>query len=218
MTDSVSMRTQDGRTNKKISAESPLILASASARRKDLLARFGIPTRVLPVAIDEAPKPGEKGSACAQRLATAKFQTALSIHPLEPSAYVLAADTVVSLNEGICDKPRSDDDARQILKALSGQVHEVITATCVGDALDPRAGTLLMTTTTVEFFELSVSTIDAYIRTGEGRDKAGAYAIQGRGAYLVKRIQGSYENVVGLPVVDVIRHLVSVGVLDEPFC
>lgn len=202
----------------RITPQSPLVLASGSPRRRELLARFGVPLRAVSVDVDESLRPGEGGVACARRLASDKLARALGGgFGVEEGTYVLAADTVVSLGDEICDKPASDEDARRALRKLSGKTHDVSTAFTVGVGGDPAATFLDVVTTRVVFYPLSESTIEAYVRSGEGRDKAGAYGIQGRGAYLVKHIEGSYENVMGLPVVEVLRCLVARGAIDEPF-
>ena len=169
------------------------------------------------VDADESLVPGESGPACAGRLAALKMRRALAaIDTIGHGDWVLAADTVVSLEGAICDKPANDEEARIALRRLSGRIHDVTTAFAVGVGGRTDATSIQFSTTRVAFYPLAETTIEAYVRTGEGRDKAGAYGIQGRGAWLVKGIEGSYENVMGLPVVEVLRHLVAAGAIDEP--
>jgi septum formation protein len=183
-----------------------LILASASPRRHELLLAAGLPHIVRPSAIPEEPLPAESPAAFVQRMAHEK---ALAV-PHAPADIVLAADTVVSLGAGpnpeILGKPRDDQDARRMLRLLSGRNHFVYTGICL------LAGHRLiqdLATTTVSFAPLTDQEIEEYTRSGETRDKAGAYAIQGWASRFVTQIQGSYHNVVGLPVSLVYAHLKS---------
>jgi septum formation protein len=183
-----------------------LILASASPRRHELLLAAGLPHIVRPSAIPEVPRAAESPTAFVQRIAQEK---ALAV-PHDPTDIVLAADTVVSFgptpNHEIFGKPRDDDDARRILRLLSGRDHFVYTGICL------LAGTRIvndLASTTVSFATLTDQEIEEYTRSGETRDKAGAYAIQGRASRFVTQIQGSYHNVVGLPVSLVYSHLKS---------
>ncbi len=178
-----------------------LVLASRSPRRSELLRRAGIPFVVrVPEEMDESPRPHEKPEHYVRRLAEAK---ARALQPAD-GEIVLGADTTVCIGGQILGKPEDDADARRMLAHLSGRRHEVITGICL------RFPTRLVTdwaSTQVWFTELSAADIDEYVASGEPRDKAGAYAIQGLASKFVERIDGGYSNVVGLPVSLVWRHL-----------
>lgn len=178
-----------------------LILASASPRRLSLLARVGMIADVRPVHIDEAPLPGEEPGACAVRLAESKARA--SWDPADPRP-TLAADTVVSVEGKLLGKPADPDEARSMLRELSGRWHEVVT----GIALMTAHDTVLTAcaTTRVAFAPLSSEEIDRYATSGEPDDKAGGYAIQGAASWFVREIDGSPTNVVGLPI-EIVRSL-----------
>ncbi len=171
-----------------------LILASASPRRRDLLAQVDIhPDAILAADIDETALPDETPQHLAERLAMLKARAIAERHP---EALVLGADTVVACGRRLLGKPADEAAARRHLNLLSGRRHRVIGGLCLivpgGRALIRRV------TTTVRFKRLHASEIDAYLNSGEWRGKAGAYAIQGRAAAFVRAINGSYTNVVGL--------------------
>jgi septum formation protein len=167
-----------------------LILASASPRRAELLRAAGITFEVIVADVDETPRADEQAAGYVQRLAVEK---ARAVMPRAAGRPVLAADTVVVVDGAILGKPRDDDDARRMLRLLSGRMHTVLTGVALGE--DVRVAS-----TVVEFVPLSTSEIDWYVASGEPGDKAGAYAIQGLASRFVARIDGSYSNVVGLPV------------------
>jgi len=175
-----------------------LILASASPRRRELLAQQGIVFEVIPSNIPEVPQAGEGPASFARRVAAEK---AFDIARQHPEAFVLGADTVVIASDEIFGKPTDRADAQRMLKRLSGTTHRVVTAVAL---IDPR-GMLeeLAVETAVEFRDLSAVDIDAYLDTGEPFDKAGAYAIQGGAAQFVTHVSGSYSNVIGLPIDEV---------------
>jgi septum formation protein len=175
-----------------------LVLASASPRRLDLLRQIGItPTRIVPADIDESPLDGELPLAHAERLAHAK---AVRVAKDYASALVLAADTVVACGRRICPKAEDEKTARACLELLSGRRHRVITAVALikGDTL--RQKTVM---TMVRFKRLTSAETDAYIASGEWEGKAGGYAIQGLASAFIPAINGSYSNVVGLPLMEV---------------
>ena len=184
-----------------------LLLASASPRRRDLLADAGYEFDVLPVAVDESLEPGELPSNYVRRLASAKSARAVELlgqrpGPNDGGLAVIGADTVVVAGARILGKPVDDDDARSMLGLLSGTDHEVVTGVSLrvvlnGTELNELNG---IETTMVTFASLSPDEIEWYVTTGEGRDKAGAYAIQGLASRFIPRIAGSYSNVVGLPI------------------
>jgi len=189
-----------------------IVLASASPRRRELLATAGIEVVVAPVEADETVIGTEPPASYVSRVAEAKLRLALE-RSSEGDA-ILAADTIVSLDGDVLGKPSSEDDARRILTRLSGRVHEVTTAVAAathgGGHLVVRA-----TTTRVRFRMLDGATIDRYIATGEGRDKAGSYGIQGIASGFVESIEGSYSNVVGLPVAETIAILQEIDALGS---
>lgn len=173
-----------------------LVLASASPRRRDLLAQIGIAAdAVVPAEIDEAPRPGELPTRTARRLAIEK---ASAVAQSEPDAFVLAADTVVAVGRRQLGKPRDIDEARAFLSRLSGRRHNVLGGISVVAPGGRRSDRLA--TTAVRFKRLSPAEIDAYLAGDEWQGKAGGYAIQGRAAAFVPAINGSYTNIVGLDV------------------
>jgi len=183
-----------------------LVLASSSPRRAEILTSLGIPFRVDPGDVDETALPGEGPEATARRLAEAK---AAAVAPRHPGAWILAADTLVVLGEDVLGKPRDDAEAAHMLSRLSGRDHRVVTGTCLRPAGGP--GTTEADWSLVRFAPLSEDEIAWYVATGEPRDKAGAYAVQGLGARFVERIEGSFTNVMGLPARAVYRLLRESG-------
>jgi nucleoside triphosphate pyrophosphatase len=185
----------------------PLVLASASPRRAELLRQAGIPFRVVVSSLEEARTPGEAPAAYARRLARDKARVVAEWFPEEA---VLAADTIVLAGDELLEKPRDAADAARMLRLLSGRAHEVTTGVCLiaGGREDVRSAT-----TRVYFSELSAADIAGYVATGEPMDKAGAYAIQGGAARWVGKIEGDYGNVVGLPVALVAAMLREAGLL-----
>ena len=173
-----------------------LILASASPRRRDLLAQIGLtPSAIDAADLDEAPLPRELPAPHAQRLARAKAETVAARHP---GAFILAADTVVACGRRILPKAETEAQARECLSLLSGRRHRVLGGVCLL-APDGRRSERVVTTQ-VTFSRLDQSEIDAYIAGGEWHGKAGGYAIQGKAAVFVRWIGGSYSNIVGLPL------------------
>jgi len=174
-----------------------LILASASPRRAELLRAAGFEFEAVVTDIDESVRPGESPSMYVRRLSSEKSAAAQTSVGSDPNAIVLAADTAVVVANEILGKPRDDRDAAAMLRRLSGRAHEVLTGISVrhGDTEVKR-----VETTYVRFAELSDEDVAWYVASGEGRDKAGAYAIQGLASRFIPRIDGSYSNVVGLPV------------------
>ncbi len=174
-----------------------LILASASARRAQILRDAGLPFQIISSAIDEAPMEGESPQDLVRRLAEQKAQlvAARAVGP----AIVIGADTVVVLNGKILGKPRSAEEARAMLEQLSGRTHAVITGIAL-IRLPDEAARQELETTQVTFAPMTEEDISSYVATGEPFDKAGGYAIQGRGGRHITRIEGGYFNVVGLPL------------------
>lgn len=190
------------------SSQPRLVLASASPRRLELLAQIGVvPDEIDPAALDETPAKGELPARHAARLADEKAATVRTRHP---GAVILAADTVVALGRRILPKAEDEATARRCLAMLSGRRHRVIGGLAVigpGDACWRR-----LVTTAVKFKRLSAAEIESYIAGGEWRGKAGGYAIQGRAASLIPWINGSYSNVVGLPLFETAQLLRTVGI------
>lgn len=173
------------------------VLASKSPRRKELLKNIGISAQIVPASIDESSVTYSSPREMVTRLA---FMKATDVaRSFSGNTYVIGADTVVSLDGKIFGKPRDIEDARRMLTALSGKTHSVYTGYCV---VYPKSGAAISKCeeTKVTFRPMSEDEIDAYIKTREPMDKAGAYGIQGKGSVFVEKIEGDYFNVVGLPV------------------
>lgn len=184
-----------------------LILASASPRRLDLLARIGVtPDAVDAPAIDETPGKTELPAVYVQRIAAAKATAVAARHP---GALVLAADTVVAVGRRILPKADTDADARRCLKLMSGRRHRVLTAVTLV-APDGRQRHR-MSTSMVTFKRLHPEEVDAYIASGEWAGKAGGYAIQGRAEALVRAMSGSWSGIVGLPLFETRALLIGAG-------
>ncbi|MEZ4246727.1 MAG: Maf family protein [Polyangiales bacterium] len=187
-----------------------LVLASASPRRRELLTGLGLVFDVRPSDVDETVAANESPSAYVQRVAESKLQVGLAS---AGDAFVLASDTVVVLDHVILGKPSDAKDACAILSKLSGRQHDVRTAVALG-----RDGVALETrvvTTGVRFRALDADEIARYVATGECMDKAGSYGIQGLAGAFVAGIEGSYSNVVGLPVTETLELLVAHGAVEQ---
>ncbi len=206
-----------------MSEQPTILLASASPRRRDLLRAAGLEVRIQPAHIDETRQPGEHPVHLARRLARAKAETALARYradqpDLKPLP-VLGADTVVHARDPeqgpfeatVFEKPRDTAEAIRILQSLSNRWHGVTTGFCL-----ISGGTVHLehVTTRVRFRPLTPRLIQLYVATGEPMDKAGAYGIQGGGAVLVARVEGSYTNVVGLPLEAVVAAMNRLGIGD----
>ena len=188
---------------------SPLVLASASPRRRDLLAQIGItPDLILATDIDESPHRGELPPAYARRMALEKVAAAVA-GDVPDGATILAGDTVVARGRMILPKTETESEARQCLALLSGRRHRVLG----GIALRLPDGTVRsrLVTSSVTMKRLTEAEIDAYIDTGDWRGKAGGYAIQGPAAALIRHIDGSYSNIVGFSLYDVAALLAGNG-------
>ena len=185
-----------------------LILASSSSRRAEILTNAGLPFSVLSSAVDESPLPGEKPDALVLRLANAKAELAAA-RALGP-AIILAADTVVLINGSILGKPRSAEEARQMLEQLSGRTHCVLTGVALV-RLPDNERRQFTESTLVHFRPIAEEELAGYLDTEEPYDKAGAYAIQGLAGRFIPRIEGCYFNVVGLPLSRALSELRSLG-------
>ncbi len=187
------LRAATGERPRSGEPEAPLVLASASPRRRELLESLDLEFTVRPAPVDETPLPGERPRDLVRRLAREKAGAAA-----RDDEWVLAADTIVVEGGAILGKPADRDEARSMLERLQGRWHLVLS----GTALRPPAGDLLhaVESTRVLFAELTAEQIDWYAATGEPDDKAGAYAVQGLGSLFILEIDGNYSNVVGLPL------------------
>ncbi len=181
--------------------ERVILLASASPRRKELLEALGHVVLVHPVAIDESERPGEAPEAYLARIVETKLEAGRTVVVDRAWDALVVADTTVVVDGRILQKPQDDEDGRRMLRALSGRTHLVTTRFAVA----PKEGEphVESVTTRVVFRAIGEDEIDAYVACGEGKDKAGGYAIQGRGASFIVRIEGSYGAVVGLPSCEV---------------
>ena len=185
----------------------PLVLASASPRRRDILETLGVPFRIVTADISEARQAGEPPADYARRLAREKaLEVCERLDDESPRPFVLGADTIVVVDGELLGKPKDDGQAARMLKAIAGRTHHVITAVALGRVqqgfVDDR---LVQAEVTIR--QLSPEEIARYVDSGEGRDKAGSYAAQGIGAGLVREIRGSYHAVVGLPAVETLELL-----------
>ncbi len=187
-----------------------IILASESTRRVDMLRMLGIPFSIIPPDIDETRRADETPREFVLRIS---YEKANKVGKLFPDKWVIGADTIVVYKNRILGKPSGEDEAFHMLQLLKGKWHKVITGYCVlnvakdiiyRDAVETR----------VFMKDLVDQEIMKYIGTSEPLDKAGSYAVQGRGGYMVKEIKGSYSNVVGLPICEVAEALVSLGILS----
>ena len=183
-----------------------IILASASPRRKELLEKLDLDFSVCPADIDESLLPDEDAAMYPLRTAV---QKAMAVAKTTEDALVIAADTVVAVDDDILGKPRDEAEAKAMLQRLSGREHIVITGIGVVDTASGR--TLSATEQTIVYFHpLRDEEIDTYIATGECMDKAGSYGIQGKGSLLVRKIDGDYFNVMGLPLSRLYRLLLNI--------
>ncbi|MED5510796.1 MAG: Maf family protein [Pseudomonadota bacterium] len=174
-----------------------IYLASRSPRRRELLSQMAVDFAVLAADVDESVQPGESPQDYVQRIAVEKARAGVSGLAANDKKPVLAADTAVIVDQTIFGKPVNDDDARRMLKMLSGHSHQVMTAVALASEIDLKTA---LSVSEVRFAAMTEAEIDWYIQTGEGRDKAGSYAVQGLGAIFIDQIQGSYSGIMGLPV------------------
>ena len=193
-----------------ISKNNPLVLASVSPRRKTILEQIGIPFEPVGSFVEENFHEEMKPADIVCHMAELK---ARFINNNYKNRWMLGADTIVAVNKKVFGKPEDHLECRKMLLELSGKNHSVITGFCI---LDPGGKTahLEATVTTVKVKKLSELEIEAYIQTGEPFGKAGAYAIQGIGSFMIEHINGSYTNVVGLPVYEVIEAFIKYGALE----
>jgi septum formation protein len=188
-----------------------LILASKSPRRRDLLAQAGLVFTVIPSTVHEDRAATTSPKTHVRQLAEAK---AREVAQRYPESWIIGADTEVVINGTVLGKPGNPDEARQMLERLSGRTHRVLTGYCILSARQNRSFSETVETH-VQFKSLSEAEIHWYVNTQEPYDKSGGYAVQGMGAVLVKRIEGSYTNVVGLPVCEVVECLMKAGAVKR---
>jgi septum formation protein len=187
----------------------PIVLASRSPRRSQLLRQIGVPHEVLSVEFDELRRPGEAPRSYVERVARDKALYARGLAPGPARRPLLAADTVVVLGQEIFGKPRDEADCVRMLGALSARAHEVMTAVAVHDGTALQS---VVSVSLVTFRALKEQERRDYWSTGEPADKAGGYAVQGLGAVFIERLEGSYSGVMGLPLFETARLLAAAGV------
>lgn len=186
-----------------------LILASSSPRRRDFLNNMGVQYQIIKPRIDETALEGEEPSVYVARMANTKAQVIAQEHPQD---VVLAADTIVVVGSEILGKPKDREDAKRILRTLSGKTHQVMTAVCIRKDQEIRQFTQV---TNVTFAALDEELIATYVASGECDDKSGAYAVQGIGAMLIEKVEGSVSSVVGLPICQVRQILSEFGIFPR---
>ncbi len=197
-----------------ISTSNPLILASASPRRKEILQMLEIPFVTKPVDVDESLLPNEVHMFYIDRVLRMKWHEAHRQNEFS-DRILLVADTIVEYKDKIFGKPNHSSEAFSMLETLSGKTHQVHTSFGVGHVSKSEPEYVEKVSTSVTFRDLSKKEIENYVRSGECLDKAGSYAIQGRGSFLVSQINGSYFNVVGLPVNELIQSLLNQSYLES---
>lgn len=193
-----------------VSLTFPFILASASPRRRELLRSVGMKFKILPAHIDETWQNGETPAAHVRRLSREKAGVVAAGHP---RAVVLGADTIVVIDSLILGKPKNKKDAQEMLQRLSGRTHTVFTGftlCCTGK----RMSRTKVVRSAVTFKKINPEEMNWYANSSEPYDKAGGYAVQGMGAYFIKTIRGSYTNVIGLPLCEVLEELKHLNILS----
>lgn len=187
----------------------PIVLASASPRRQDFLKSLRLHFTIQPASIDETPLPGERPEEFVMRLAHEKARSVAKAHP---KSCAIGADTIVCMGNTLFGKPGTPEEALLMLQRLRGKTHKVMTGIALIHQVESVTKTFLETTS-VTFAHFSDELLKAYIANGDPMDKAGSYGIQSGGAFLVETLQGSYSNVVGLPLTRLVQELVAMGVL-----
>lgn len=186
-----------------------LILASSSPRRRDFLNNLGVSYQIIKPRIDESVLENEDPSVYVQRMASTKAEAIAAEHAQE---VVLAADTIVVVGKQILGKPVDREDAKRILRTLSGKTHQVMTAVCIRKGAEQH---LFTQVTNVTFAQLNEELIETYVASGECDDKSGAYAVQGIGAMFIEKVEGSVSSVVGLPICQVREVLAKFGIFPR---
>jgi septum formation protein len=193
-----------------INDENAIVLASESTRRVDILRTLGVSFSIMPPGIDERRKPYESPKDYVLRIA---YEKARKVGDLFPDKWIIGADTVVVHKGKVLGKPKADEDAVAMLKRLRANWHKVFTGYCILNA-SKQIVYQDVAETKVFIKDLTDDEIAKYVGTSEPFDKAGSYAVQGRGGYMVKEIKGSYTNVVGLPICEITEALLSLGILS----
>lgn len=193
-----------------ISLSAPFILASASPRRQELLHSLGLNFKIIPAHVNENYRNGEGPREHVRRLAAAKAAAVAAKHP---TAWVLGADTIVVIDDRILGKPKNKSEARKMLTRLSGREHKVFTGFTVVGA-ETKISKTKVVCSAVRFKSISREELEWYVSSSEPYDKAGGYAVQGKGACFIKSIRGSYTNVIGLPLSELMEELKSIGAVN----
>jgi septum formation protein len=196
-----------------IDAAHPLVLGSGSPRRREIVSALGLPFQALAADIDEAVLPGEAPLAYLERIAAEKLAGVRARLGSTPHAAILVADTSVVIDGDVLGKPSDVDDAAQLFSRIAGRVHSVYTRYALGLAGEPGVSDARTVETLEHSRAAHPAEIRAYAATGEGLDKAGAYAAQGIGSFFIERVVGSYSNVVGLPACEVLSDLRQLGLV-----
>lgn len=197
-----------------IAASTPLVLGSASPRRREILATLRLPVTVAAADVDESPLPGETAGELLERIVEAKLSAVAARVVGQQVAGVVVADTIVAVDGEILGKPGDVAAALVMIRKLAGRAHTVQTRYAISVAPETSRAVVARTVTSrVVMREASEEEMERYAATGEGLDKAGAYAVQGLGGFLVERVEGSYTNVVGLPACELIVDLRRAGLL-----
>jgi septum formation protein len=196
-------------------ASSRLLLASQSPRRRDILTTLGLPFDAEAVDADETELPGEAPGPYLERIVAKKLDLAIPVGRRWDARAVVVADTTVVVDETMLAKPVDEADNVRMVKTLVGRTHEVRTRFAVADLVGGRGSLARTVVTKVHVRPLSEEQIARYVASGEGRDKAGGYAIQGLGSFAVSAIEGSYANVVGLPAAELVESLLELGIYSS---
>jgi septum formation protein len=198
-----------------IDAAHPLLLGSGSPRRREIISALGLPFEVLAADIDESVRSGEAPLVYLERVAAEKLSAVRARLGDKPHAAILVADTSVVIDGDVLGKPTDVDDAARLFSRISGRVHSVFTRYAIGVAFEPGIAVARTVETHVHIRAAGAEEIRAYAATGEGLDKAGAYAAQGVGSFFIERVVGSYSNVVGLPACEVLADLRELGLVEH---
>jgi septum formation protein len=198
-----------------IDASNPLVLGSGSPRRREILSALGLPFQVLAADIDEEHRAGEPPLAYLERIADEKLAGVRARLGAAPHAAILVADTTVVIDGDVLGKPSDVDDAARLFSRIAGRVHSVYTRYAIGLFGVSGASVARTVETHVQIRAADAAEIRAYAATGEGLDKAGAYAAQGVGSFFIERVVGSYSNVVGLPACEVLADLRALGLVTS---
>jgi len=200
-----------------VSSSNPLVLGSASPRRREILAGLGVPIRVVSGEVDEATRAGELPDEYLSRVVLDKLTAvAARVGALADVPGILVADTIVVVDDDILGKPRDVQEAVALLTRIVGRTHVVKTRYAISSGPSPSARLVQRTVeSSVTMRPASPDEVERYAATGEGLDKAGAYAAQGIGSFLISRIDGSFSNVVGLPACEVVLDLIDIGLVER---